>query len=248
MSIAPQFDQTPNDPDLFDPRPPAMPTDADLKFDTSNQTEVVKEPPQESYKFYQVENYRPYFDVDTKDVLTRMMKAVVPFGENFIDYVNPTPDLYGPFWIASTVIFLFAAAATASSDNVSIETVSYAAGAIYGYCLFVPLVVWGIGRWWLEIQVSLIEHFCIYGYSFAVYIPACFVLVIPWNWSQWVIMALAGALSTFFLVKTYFKPYSAIWKKGMILLILQAIAHLALALIFKLKIFKSIFEDSTGST
>jgi hypothetical protein len=107
-----------NEPDpFFDSRPPAMPTDAgrqiystffrvlkylisfilsiDLKFDSPDtpQTEVTKEPAQDSYRFYQINYYRPWFDVDTKDVLARMFKAIVPIGQNFIDYVSPTPDL-----------------------------------------------------------------------------------------------------------------------------------------------------------
>jgi hypothetical protein len=72
--------------------------------------------------------------------------------------------------------------------------------------------------------------------------------VIPVGWVQWIIMMLAGALSTLFLVVTYFKPYTPVWKKGMILLLLQALAHISLAFIFKFKIFKSIFDAETGSS
>lgn len=32
----------------------------------------------------------------------------MPFGKNFFDVVAPHPDLYGPFWIAATVLFLLA--------------------------------------------------------------------------------------------------------------------------------------------
>lgn len=235
----------------FDSPPPPLPTDAELRFDNpeapAGGTPVQPEAPQESYKFYQIQYYRPYFDVDTKDVGARIVKTFVPLGQNFFEYVNPTPDLYGPFWIASTVVFLLAAAGSVASDNMSIATVSFAAAAIYGYIAVLPILLWAVCKWWMDIKLTLVEHWCIYGYSFSVYIPAAFILIIPWDWLHWLIMALAGGISTLFIVKNYMKPYAPVWKKGIIVIIVQAAAHLALALVFKLKFFHYIGNSSSGS-
>uniref|UniRef100_A0A1I7XU15 Zinc finger Ran-binding domain-containing protein 2 n=1 Tax=Heterorhabditis bacteriophora TaxID=37862 RepID=A0A1I7XU15_HETBA len=54
-----------------------------------------------SFSFYQ-----KYFDVDTDQVLKRLLNSVVPTHNNYIlDFVQPVPDLWGPFWISVTLVF-----------------------------------------------------------------------------------------------------------------------------------------------
>jgi hypothetical protein len=49
--------------------------------------------------------YAQFFDVDTSSVLSRCWAALYPRA-NFLDVLEGNPDLYGPFWIATTVIFI----------------------------------------------------------------------------------------------------------------------------------------------
>ena len=49
--------------------------------------------------------YAQYFDVDTSSVLNRCWAALYPRA-NFLDVLEGNPDLYGPFWIATTVVFI----------------------------------------------------------------------------------------------------------------------------------------------
>lgn len=49
--------------------------------------------------------YAQFFDVDTSSVLTRCWAALYPRA-NFLDVLEGNPDLYGPFWIATTVVFI----------------------------------------------------------------------------------------------------------------------------------------------
>lgn len=54
---------------------------------------------------------RPYFDVDTKDVVARMGSSIRgPIKADFLETTHDQPDLYGPFWIATTLIFVTAVA------------------------------------------------------------------------------------------------------------------------------------------
>ncbi|KFY63348.1 hypothetical protein V496_04016 [Pseudogymnoascus sp. VKM F-4515 (FW-2607)] len=46
--------------------------------------------------------YSQFFDVDTSSVLSRSGAALYPRA-NFLDVLDGNPDLYGPFWIATTV-------------------------------------------------------------------------------------------------------------------------------------------------
>ena len=49
--------------------------------------------------------YAQFFDVDTSSVLNRCWSALYPRA-NFLDVLEGNPDLYGPFWIATTVVFI----------------------------------------------------------------------------------------------------------------------------------------------
>lgn len=49
--------------------------------------------------------YSQFFDVDTSAVLQRCWAALYPRA-NFLDVLEGNPDLYGPFWIATTVVLI----------------------------------------------------------------------------------------------------------------------------------------------
>ncbi len=57
------------------------------------------------YRFLNV-----YFNVNSADVGNRLVNSLVPFNGKFHDISEQTPDLYGPFWIYTTLIFFIAAA------------------------------------------------------------------------------------------------------------------------------------------
>eukprot|EP01102_Stenamoeba_stenopodia_P017123 TRINITY_DN6099_c0_g1_i1.p1 TRINITY_DN6099_c0_g1~~TRINITY_DN6099_c0_g1_i1.p1 ORF type:complete len:337 (+),score=57.08 TRINITY_DN6099_c0_g1_i1:253-1263(+) len=226
----------------------APPQNAELNFTAEVTTPKGEaEPAAETYSWYHINHYRPYFDVDSKDVVARVFKTVVPIGDNFFEFVNPTPDLYGPFWITTTVIFLLAAASSISQSDMSVTNVSFAAAAIYGYWIVIPIVLWALCKWWLEVPLRFTDHLCIYGYSFFVYIPATFILLIPANWLRWIIMGIAGASSTLFIVKNYYKPYLPAIKKALIVLLVQAALHVALMLTFKFKFFNYTIQTGGSS-
>jgi hypothetical protein len=53
---------------------------------------------------------KQYFNVTTADVTSRLLHSLVPFNPKFYDISEKTPDLYGPFWIYTTLVFIIAAA------------------------------------------------------------------------------------------------------------------------------------------
>ncbi|GFR42590.1 hypothetical protein Agub_g3517 [Astrephomene gubernaculifera] len=68
------------------------------------------------YPFYNVRRYREYFDVDTNDVLWRVGNSLIGvFRPNFMEVTMKNPDLYGPFWAATTLIFITAVAGNFAS-------------------------------------------------------------------------------------------------------------------------------------
>ena len=51
--------------------------------------------------------YRPFFDVDTDEVVGRLKAALLFFAaEPFLTVVRNKPDAYGPWWVATTLVFL----------------------------------------------------------------------------------------------------------------------------------------------
>jgi hypothetical protein len=58
--------------------------------------------------------YSQFFDVDTSSVLSRCWAALYPRA-NFLDVLEGNPDLYGPIWIATTVIFILFLGGTINS-------------------------------------------------------------------------------------------------------------------------------------
>lgn len=53
---------------------------------------------------------KQYFNVTTADVRSRLLHSLIPFNPKFYDISEKTPDLYGPFWIYTSLIFIIAAA------------------------------------------------------------------------------------------------------------------------------------------
>lgn len=120
--------------------------------------------------------FRKYFDVDTYEVLHR---CVIPFYRfwkpDFFHIAEENPDLYGPFWLASTLIFLTAvtgnldsyihyklnpgssSSSSGSSSGGSTKTttkwtynvdkVSVAFVVFYLYVSLIPFLFWGMMRY-----------------------------------------------------------------------------------------------------
>lgn len=90
---------------------------------------------------------------------------------------------YGPFWICSTLTFLSAALGNLASYlsfalyspadatwHYNIRAVSWAAGIFYGYCFVIPLLLFFLLRY-ISASSGLIQLWCLYGYSLAIFIP-----------------------------------------------------------------------------
>jgi hypothetical protein len=67
--------------------------------------------------FLSVRFYKPYFDVDTKDITARLYHALLYHkkDDSFMTIIAEKPDAYGPFWIATSLIFAVAVASHISS-------------------------------------------------------------------------------------------------------------------------------------
>ena len=156
--------------------------------------------------------YQQYFDVDTEDVVTRITQAVTnPAAGNFSATLDGNPDLYGPYWICATLIFLDAmggnyalylskARSGADEDwSFDVKKISISCAMFYGYVVFVPVAAYFTLRCFGGVNTSLAGLICTYGYSLSVYVPVSLLCITPLEWMRWVFFLLGVATSTVFL-------------------------------------------------
>ncbi|KAJ8622675.1 hypothetical protein MRB53_031204 [Persea americana] len=152
--------------------------------------------------------YKPYFDVDTTDVLERIKESLFPFKGNFSEKTTDNPDLYGPFWICTTLIFVAASIGTfvtylehklqKKEWEYDINLVTWSAGLFYGYVTIVPLGLYILLKYF-SAPSGLVQLWCLYGYSLFIFIPASCLSVVPVEIFRWIIAGVAGFMSASFV-------------------------------------------------
>mmetsp|Transcript_45824 Transcript_45824/g.109360 ORF Transcript_45824/g.109360 Transcript_45824/m.109360 type:complete len:273 (+) Transcript_45824:247-1065(+) len=191
--------------------------------------------------------YQQYFDVDTMDVYNRLRRSVSTADGPFLE-ADMKPDLYGPFWLCTTLIFTMAAAGNLGSllsfvpsedDQVFVYNFSkltVGTSVLYGYTALVPFSAWAASKWLMAEPFGLAELICVYGYSLAIFIPAACACVVPFEIARWLILAAAFALSARFIVKNVRDVVirQLDEQRALVLMVIAAGAHGALALFLKL--------------
>lgn len=158
-----------------------------------------------------VDYYKQYFDVDTIDVFKRWIASLTFCRKtSFIEMMGETADAYGPFWNATTLIFIVAVTTNLGSwvsfqgegnwtyDFTKVVT---CASIIYGFLFAGTVLIWlmfsQIGS-----KLTLIQCFCLYGYGMSVYLPVGVVCAIPVNGIAWFALFMAMLWSGLFLLRT----------------------------------------------
>ena len=195
--------------------------------------------------------YAQYFDVDTSTVLHRCRSALLPFPPftrtSFLDTLDGRPDLYGPFWIATTVVVILFLTGTISHKLASegkehfdydFTLLSGAAGLVYGYLLFVPAGLWAALRWFGAQGIDVVECWALYGYANLVWILVALLSWSPLDGLNYALVGVGCVLSVFFLVKNLYPVISAADKKtSQVLLICVVVLHAGLAVAIKILFF-----------
>ncbi|CAN1161389.1 Protein YIPF1 homolog [Linum perenne] len=151
-------------------------------------------------RVFSVAAYKPYFDVDTADVLERIKDSLLPFNGSFTEKTAENPDLYGPFWICTTLIFVAASIGTfvtyvahkleKKEWNYDINIVTWSAGLFYGYVTVIPLALYVILKYF-SVPSGIVQLFCLYGYSLFIFIPTLIF--------RWIVAGVAGFMSASFV-------------------------------------------------
>lgn len=185
-------------------------------------------------RFYHISYYRHLFDVDTKLVCNRLLRALAPVGPPF--YADEAkPDLYGPFWVTTTLIFLMGATGNLANYmrheganwQSNFHKVTYGASLFYGVLGLVPIAVWYLLDK-VKQNKPLVEIMSLYGYSLFVFIPSCVLCVIPLALIRWLSILISLVFSLTFLFRNVWN-YHALTpqtqKDGFALLCLMCFVH-----------------------
>ncbi|KAE8147867.1 hypothetical protein BDV25DRAFT_131734 [Aspergillus avenaceus] len=198
------------------------------------------------HKWWSIHYYSQFFDVDTNEVLRRCVAAVYP-RSNFLDVLEGNADLYGPFWIATTVVVILFLTGTISQwlSNNDAEHFAYdftllsgAAGLVYGYTFILPIALWGALRWFGSSTADLIECWALYGYSNLVWIGVALVSWSPLTALNWALVGVGFGWTVFFLLRNLYPVLSATdAKASKILLVLVVLLHAGFAIAIKILFF-----------
>lgn len=115
-------------------------------------------------------------------VLMRCLTTMLPTSPSYLTaHVTPSPDLYGPFWTLTTLIFALFVFSSLASSIVSylsstpitydFQLLSMAMGIVYVYGVGVPFALWGILKYLGVPEWGLVEAWSIWGYGMFVWIP-----------------------------------------------------------------------------
>ncbi|ORC91079.1 protein YIPF2 [Trypanosoma theileri] len=263
------------------PPPPVMPVPQNSQMPLPQQQQQPQHPQQQQQqqqpeqivptsKFWTIEFYQQFFDVDTRLVLLRMSNTLVPINPpDFLmdrDWCNPAaqtpsyelqeagvtlsrkPDLYGPFWICTTLWMTLGIvsnimskiAFTHDSSNkdkkwkYDFSMASVACIVMYLYCFGFGCFVWGLMKY-KGLPVSLTDTLCLYGYSMFIFLPMAILCTIPVSAFQWVIVMLGGVWSTAYLLINFWHIWKTIlnraWFIGTVAVV--GVFHMLLTLSFK---------------
>uniref|UniRef100_A0ACD5T9E4 Uncharacterized protein n=1 Tax=Avena sativa TaxID=4498 RepID=A0ACD5T9E4_AVESA len=164
---------------------------------------------QTSWKgYFNVASYAPYFNVDTDVVVDRLVSSVYPM-DGFFRKIDANPDMYGPLWITTTLIFMLAAFGNFATYlmqrktelniwNFDVGYFNWAASVMYGYAIVVPAAFFFLFQYFGS-RPSLVRFWCMWGYSLFIFIPASILLLIPVEFLRWLIIAGAGGASSWFI-------------------------------------------------
>lgn len=210
-----------------------------------------------SGSFWTITYYQPLFDVDTMQVVARVRAALLPRPKGaFFELVAANPDLYGPFWIATTLIFTMAMTGNLASYfafkpspqhpvwTYNFNQLTLAGSVIYAYVTLLPLLFWMVLRYY-EASKKLVDVLCIYGYTLSIFMPISVLCVLPSNLLRWLLVLVGGAISAIFLLSNFHAhltdcfPYGEgdAKRKTYLLLSTMAAFHLVLLFLFKVYFF-----------
>lgn len=196
---------------------------------------------------------RKYFSITSLEVRQRLVQSFIPFNSGFYEICVNKPDLYGPFWIYTTLVFVIAACGSLSSyfqnqidQNFYQQFVPIAGTTVYSIGFGLPLLLYILLKFFGE-KISYFSTVCIYGYSLCVFIPVTIICSCGNVYVQWIFLSYGVLASTSFILFNFWKIFSIqTGNKKYILIGIVIIVQVVLFLLLKLYFFETFKINING--
>ena len=229
------------------------------KVENTSEEETKKEAPSKSFleKLLCVFNFiRPYFKITYNDIKTRIIKSFIPIKNDFLDIVSEKPDLYGPFWIYTTLIYVIAAGGalsfyfTNAVNNYFQLFVPVAGSILYSFGFGFPFVLWLCLKIF-KIEMKYVSLICLYGYSLTCFVPVLILCASGFGWIQWILLTYGIANSSAFILINLWNLIKSLEQKNKYIFIgILCGGQFILFLVLKLYFFGSfkpkVVENTTN--
>ena len=237
----------------------------DKESETMDKIEIVEEPKEEEKKEKESKSYidkllcifafiRPYFKVTFNDIKIRLISSFLPINNSFFNIAVDHPDLYGPFWIYTTLIYVIAAGGalsyyfTNSVNNYFQAFVPVAGTILYLYGFGFPLVMW-LSMKCFKLEMKYVSLICLYGYSLTCFIPVLIICSSGFAWIQWIFLLYGIINSTAFVLINLWNYIRSLEEKNKyIFLGIFGCGQFILFLILKLYFFGSFNNKINNGT
>ena len=172
-----------------------------------------KTPPTSS-SWYQLANYKDYFDLSSGVAMRRIMKAIWPFtGKSFVE-TEEKADLYVPIWTYFTLVITMssfgslvssmkeaeATDATRLNLNFDLDKLK-SCFIVFTFFFFVNPFFFCIFFKCKGSEIGLAQLMCMVGYSFIPFVPVSFLFVLPYVIFRVVLLIGAACIAIYFLYK-----------------------------------------------
>ena len=167
--------------------------------------------------FYQLVYWRFLFNVETSQVLSRILASVTPIKATFLADTAKNPDFYGLVWLSTTLIFVMGVTAnfatyfdayragTEQTWSYDFTKLTTAASIIYGYVCIVPLL-FSIILHYYNSPLRAIQVLCLYGYAIFAFIPIAFLCAFGNQIFRWILVGVGFLITDAFIVCNLFAP------------------------------------------
>ena len=156
-----------------------------------------------------IDYWREYFDVTEQEILTKVKACINPMASGFEQLIENKVDLYGPFWISTTLIFAMIVApriwsVLLFSAKFDISKIGFSFTLIYGCAAAFTAVMYFLCKF-MGAPVPIFKTLAIYGYAYSGFLLAAFGTVLSLGFIKFILAFGAGAHSILFLLRN-FKP------------------------------------------
>ena len=218
--------------------------------------EVTEKAKEQAYKSW-IDRYlccfnwlKKYFQIKSKDFVTRVIQSIIPFNSKFYDLISSNPDFYGPFWIYTCFVILVSSCGALTrtiqgkrDSNFYQEFIPTASILIYFIGFGVPILIALLSKIFGG-KINIAPVICVYGYSYTIFLPITIICSIPSQLLQWIFLGYAILSSSSLIIMSISKSISEIPKgKKIAIIIIIIIFQLIIFGVLKFYFFKHLNKE-----